>query len=251
MRSAVDPAPVGEEFEADEDRDCPQRPMSPHRASCRSRWGRGAEPARRAVWRRRERRQTHARLGPGRRCLRKRAASLHGAELRRNAEIAWFHYRRMRAENEAGTLTTAGTPATIIRLTISRRARSSIRHFKKVLGDKSIAETIGRLLISAMAHCSHRRDAWRRCKRAIGTARASGAGERLAAAGCGQGAAARRGGVVGGLQDSGLVHGHGSGNGADDAGEQSRLSRAAVWREQPAGGDSGEPGADLVLVPDD
>ena len=41
----------------------------------------------------------------------------------------------------------------------------------------------------------------------------------------------------------GLVHGHGSGHGADHAGEQPRLSRAALWREQPPGDDSREPGA--------
>ena len=45
-----------------------------------------------------------------------------------------------------------------------------------------------------------------------------------------------------------MVSRHSSGNRFDYAGEQSRLSRAALWREQPPRSDSRKPGAHIVLV---
>ena len=76
------------------------------------------------------------------------------------------------------------------------------------------------------------------------------AGRRLAVAGCSQGAATRRGSFGSGIQYQRLVQGHGSGHRAHYAGQQSRLSRAPLRREQPPRNHSREPGAHLVLVPD-
>ena len=57
--------------------------------------------------------------------------------------------------------------------------------------------------------------------------------QRLAVAGRRQGPPDRRANLIGILRYPRLVPGHGSGHGADDAGQQPRLPRAALRRKQP------------------